>query len=126
METVTSSRGGVKAKYQGHCYTKTKTSGDSIYWKCTQSYKMGCRGTMKCSIILSDPVATHAHNHSPVDEEFALAQARNNMKEEARSSREKPELVYRRNTTDLNEVTIAALKRKKSYKRFVKIFFYCR
>ena len=90
MESVTTSRGGRKVIYESYCYTLAKGSNVTSYWKCTQIYKHGCKGSLQSNPDLSNPVVGTPHNHAPDHAEVELNQVRNSMKQDARSSRENP------------------------------------
>ena len=101
MEVIRSNKGGQKILLDGYMYTKKSTRKACIWWSCVCSRTLQCKGSLKTSLTVEDPEigATHNHDPSPATTEVA----KDNMKQLAAVTREKPAHLVIRTLTDITE-----------------------
>ena len=88
MEVITSNKGGQKILLNGYMYTKKVTRLTGIWWSCDCARTLGCKGTVKTSLVVDNPQTGMTHNH---DSNAAIAEATKtkvNMKKLAMATRE--------------------------------------
>ena len=108
MELIRSNKGGKKLCKAGFMYTQKSASTISVYWTCTKRTS-GCRGSLKTTLEMIQPVVSHGHNHLPDEVNGSVVKARAEMVRLAKENRDRPSLVYANAVSNLHEETMANL-----------------
>ena len=103
MEVIRSNKGGQKILLDGYMYTKKSTRKACIWWNCVCSRTLQCKGSLKTSLTVEDPEIGATHNHDPSPATTEVAKAKDNMKQLAAVTREKPAQLVTRTLTDITE-----------------------
>ena len=90
MELISNHKGGLKLCFEGCMYTKRSSSGSQIQWQCSQRIAFKCNSSLYTSLDNQSPHATRPHTHEPDDNAVKAAKAKAAIKQQAKTSREKP------------------------------------
>ena len=108
MELIASNKGGMKLSFGGYMYTKQVSKPNHVRWRCVKR-TLRCKGSLTTTLEITNPVPVNEHNHLPNATDISVAKTRNNMKEMATSTMDKPNQVYSRAVSGLDNDTLAFL-----------------
>ena len=108
MELIASNKAGIKLCFGGYMYTKQVSKPNHVRWRCVKR-TLRCKGSLTTTLEITNPVPVNEHNHLPNATDISVAKTRNNMKEMATSTMTKPNQVYSRAVSGLDNDTLAFL-----------------
>ena len=120
MEVITSNKGGQKILLNGYMYTKKVTRLTGIWWSCVCARTLGCKGTVKTSLVADNPQTGMTHNH---DSNAAIAEATKakvNMKKLAMATRESSANLVARTLTSIPEDARVEFPQESSAKKTIR------
>ena len=109
MEVIQNNKRRVKICYQGHMYTKQVTRRQNIRWRCVRRTTW-CKGTMTTDLNMENPQAANEHNHEADEATVSATKCVQSMKEKARTTQDKPSVIYADSLQDTTEDTRANMQ----------------
>ena len=119
-EFIPSTKGKPKLLHEGHMYVQKTARPTKIYWKCVKETSYNCRGTATTDGLRNNLQIHGQHSHPPFENRVRLAVARNEMKEVARDTRDKPSQIYAQVLVNIDPDTRAILPSEEACKQTIR------
>lgn len=114
-ELIYSQKGKRKLYVNGFSFIKEKCVNETTYWKCDQ-WVHGCKSrAVLCAGVLS--LKTETHNHEGAPEKYQISLIRKKVKEEAKTTKNTPQMIVSAATACLNEATAVHAPSVSSWRR---------
>ena len=118
MEVIETQRGHQKILLDGYIYTKRKEVNGGIVWRCSvRSGLNNCSANLKTDRNLQNPRLLGVHTHEANNNKVEVAKCRNQMKQRARTSLDKPNQILANANADLTELARPHLATPETIKR---------
>ena len=103
MEIIKTNRGGQKLCYQGHMYVKKKSQKSSVVWECSKRKSIGCSGSLKSDLAVSEILQVKPHSHGGDQATVDAEKARQIIRQKCLGSRDTPGQIFATTMMDLEE-----------------------
>ena len=93
VQIIKTNKGKVKIAVDNFLYYRSKDLAAGIRWECCRRQHDRCKAAVKTNFNMTNPVLLGDHTHNSHPSEIEIAKCRQEMKERAKNSREKPKQI---------------------------------
>ena len=121
-EKIPSQKGKDKINVHGYLMVKDKNRKDSYYWCCEFRKSNKCKGRAVTKIVNKEHILTSfgEHNHAPCASAASVAKIRNEIKIQAKSTRDKPIQIIQSINTFATPSIVPCLPSKNALRKTIK------
>ena len=120
MEILKTNKKGNKLCLDGFMYVVKVQLPVKIRWECWKRKGYGCPGTLTTDLKQQNPMIGKEHNHGEENTGIKIVKAKNQMKEKAKSSSEKPANIVSETLELADERTRANFPKDETVKRMIR------